>query len=125
MSTWILKEAAPGRGLRVAIKDLIDVAGLPTTAGSRAVADRARPADADAACLAGLRAAIARGEACLAGKVNLHELAYGISGINRAFGTPVNPLDPALVPGGSSRIGGRRGHRRGRRHLRLGYRRIH
>src|SRR6266576_629563 len=102
MSTWILKEAAPGPGLRVAIKDLIDVAGLPTTAGSRAVADRARPAAADAACLAGLRAAIACGEACLAGKVNLHELAYGISGINRAFGTPVNPLDPALVPGGSS-----------------------
>src|SRR5215472_10475947 len=100
MSTWILKEAAPGPGLRVAIKDLIDVAGLPTTAGSRAVADRARPAAADAACLAGLRAAIARGEACLAGKTNLHELAYGISGINRAFGTPVNPLDPALVPGG-------------------------
>jgi amidase len=102
MSTWILKEAAPGPGLRVAIKDLIDVAGLPTTAGSRAVADQARPAAADAACLAGLRAAIARGEACLAGKVNLHELAYGISGINRAFGTPVNPLDPGLVPGGSS-----------------------
>ena len=102
MSTWILKEAAPGPGLRVAIKDLIDVAGLPTTAGSRAVADRAGPAAADAACLAGLRAAIARGEACLAGKTNLHELAYGISGINRAFGTPVNPLDPALVPGGSS-----------------------
>ena len=86
MSTWILKEAAPGPGLRVAIKDLIDVACLPTTAGSRAVADQARPAAADAACLAGLRAAIARGEACLAGKVNLHELAYGISGINRAFG---------------------------------------
>src|SRR5437763_15638978 len=102
MSTLILKEAAPGPGLRAAVKDLIDVAGLPTTAGSRAVADRAGPAAADAACLAGLRAAIARGEACLAGKTNLHELAYGISGINRAFGTPVNPLDPALVPGGSS-----------------------
>jgi amidase len=102
MSTWIFKEAAPGPGLRVAVKDLIDVAGLPTTAGSLAVADLARPAAADAACLAGLRAAIARGQACLAGKVNLHELAYGISGINTAFGTPVNPLDPALVPGGSS-----------------------
>ena len=36
------------------------------------------------------------------GKTNLHELAYGISGINRAYGTPVNPLDPARVPGGSS-----------------------
>ena len=102
MSTWIVKETAPGPGLRVAVKDIIDVAGVPTTAGSLAVADRAGPAAADAACLAGLRAAIGRGQACLAGKVNLHELAYGISGVNPAFGTPVNPLDPALVPGGSS-----------------------
>jgi amidase len=78
------------------------VAGLPTTAGSRAVAEQAAPADADAPCLAGLRAAMGRGEACLAGKTNLHELAYGISGINAAFGTPVNPLDPLRVPGGSS-----------------------
>jgi amidase len=102
MSTWIFRETAPGPGLRVAVKDLIDVAGVPTTAGSLAVADVAGPAAADAACLAGLRAAIARGQASLAGKANLHELAYGISGINPAFGTPVNPLDPALVPGGSS-----------------------
>jgi amidase len=102
MSTWILREAASGPGLRVAVKDLIDVAGLPTTAGSRAIAEQATPAAADAPCLAGLRAAITRGEACLAGKTNLHELAYGISGINVAFGTPVNPLDPLRVPGGSS-----------------------
>jgi amidase len=102
MSTWILREAASGPGLRVAVKDLIDVAGLPTTAGSRAIAEQATPAAADAPCLAGLRAAITRGEACLAGKTNLHELAYGISGINAAFGTPVNPLDPLRVPGGSS-----------------------
>jgi amidase len=102
MSTWIVRETGPGSGLRVAVKDLIDVAGLPTTAASRAVAERAEPAAADAACLAGLRAAAARGEAHLAGKTNLHELAYGISGINAAFGTPVNPLDPTRVPGGSS-----------------------
>ncbi len=89
-------------GVRVAVKDLIDVAGLPTTAGSRAVADRAKPADTDAACLAGLRAAMTSGQARLVGKVNLHELAYGITGINAAFGTPVNPLDPRRVPGGSS-----------------------
>jgi amidase len=99
---WIIREPTPGRGLRVAVKDLIDVAGLPTTAGCRAVAERAKPAAEDAPCLAGLRAAAARGEACLVGKTNLHELAYGISGINKAFGTPVNPLDPARVPGGSS-----------------------
>jgi amidase len=102
MSTWILREDSNGAGLRVGVKDLIDVAGLPTTAGSRAVADRAVPAAADAPCLAGLRAAAARGEAHLAGKTSLHELAYGISGVNPAFGTPVNPLDPARVPGGSS-----------------------
>jgi amidase len=91
-----------GSGLRVAVKDLIDMAGLPTTAGSRAVADTATPARRDATCLAGLRAAIGRGEARFVGKTNLHELAYGISGINEAFGTPVNPLDPRRVPGGSS-----------------------
>ncbi len=91
-----------GSGLRVAVKDLIDMVGLPTTAGSRAVADTALPASRDAACLAGLRAAMARGEARFVGKTNLHELAYGISGINAAFGTPVNPLDPRRIPGGSS-----------------------
>jgi amidase len=102
MSMWIFKEDSNEAGLRVAVKDLIDVAGLPTTAGSRAVAAHAAPAVSDAACLAGLRAATARGEAHFVGKTNLHELAYGISGINAAFGTPVNPLDPARVPGGSS-----------------------
>ena len=102
MGTWIVRERGPVAGIRVAVKDLIDIAGLPTTAGSRAVADQAVPASADAACLAGLRAAIDAGTACLAGKTNLHELAYGVSGINQAFGTPVNPLDPGRVPGGSS-----------------------
>ena len=102
MATWIVRDSAPGTGPRVAVKDLIDVAGLPTTAGSRAVADGALPAERDAACLAGLRAAIGDGRAQFAGKVNLHELAYGITGINSAFGTPVNPLDPLRMPGGSS-----------------------
>ncbi len=102
MGTWIQRETAFGSGLRVAVKDLIDMVGLPTTAGCRAVADTALPASRDAACLAGLRAAMARGEARFVGKTNLHELAYGISGINTAFGTPVNPLDPRRIPGGSS-----------------------
>ena len=91
-----------GSGLRVAVKDIIDMAGLPTTAGCRAVADTAGPASRDATCLAGLRAAIGRGQARFVGKTNLHELAYGISGVNEAFGTPVNPLDPRRIPGGSS-----------------------
>jgi amidase len=102
VSTWISKETGSGSGPRVAVKDLIDVAGLPTTAGSRAVADTAVPAARDAGCLAGLRAAIEKNQARYAGKTNLHELAFGITGINDAFGTPVNPLDPRRVPGGSS-----------------------
>jgi amidase len=102
VSTWIVSDSMPGTGPRVAVKDLIDMAGLPTTAGSLAVADSAVPATRDAACLAGLRAALDAGQARFAGKTNLHELAYGISGINAAFGTPVNPLDPSRMPGGSS-----------------------
>jgi len=102
VATWIIASTEPGSGPRVAVKDLIDMAGLPTTAGSRAVAATARPATRDAACLAGLRTAIGAGAARFAGKANLHELAYGISGVNAAFGTPVNPLDPRRVPGGSS-----------------------
>jgi amidase len=102
VTTWIISDSTPGTGPRVAVKDLIDMAGLPTTAGSRPVADAALPAERDAACLAGLRAAIDAGQARFVGKTNLHELAFGITGINGAFGTPVNPLDPLRMPGGSS-----------------------
>jgi amidase len=102
VATWIISDSTPGTGPRVAVKDLIDMAGLPTTAGSRPVADKAVPAERDAACIAGLRAAMDAGQARFVGKTNLHELAYGITGINAAFGTPVNPLDPLRMPGGSS-----------------------
>ena len=85
-------------GIRLAVKDCIDVAGVVTTAGTPAVADGAEPAVADAECLAGFRAGGAR----LVGKVNLHELCFGSSGVNPHYGTPVNPLDPRRVPGGSS-----------------------
>jgi amidase len=87
-----------GGGIRLAVKDLIDMEGELTTAGCRAVAARAVPAPRDAACLAGARAAGAR----IVGRTNLHELALGVTGINQWYGTPVNPLDPARVPGGSS-----------------------
>src|ERR1700722_15640102 len=91
-----------GSGLRGAVKDLIDMAGLPATAGCFAVADSAAPAGPDASRLAGLRAGMKEGVARVVGKTNPHELAYGITGINEAFGTPVTPLDPRRVPGGSS-----------------------
>ena len=80
------------------MKDVIDIAGVPTTAGCKALADTAAPAARDAACMAGARTA----GAAIVGKANLHELAFGASGVNQWFGTPVNPLDPALLPGGSS-----------------------
>src|SRR5437016_2656449 len=98
MSTFITRLDGGGTGPRLAVKDLIDVAGVPTTAGSRAVADTARPAGADAPCMAGARAADAR----IVGKANLHELAFGATGVNPWFGTAANPLDPDRVPGGSS-----------------------
>jgi amidase len=97
-ATFITTFENAGPGTRVAIKDLIDMAGVPTTAGSLVVAESAVPAAADAACLAGLRAAGGQ----IAGRTNLHELALGVTGINPWFGTPVNPLGPSLAPGGSS-----------------------
>ena len=98
MGTFITRLDTAGTGPRLAVKDIIDVKGVPTTAGSRAVEQSAAPATADAACLAGARAAGAR----IVGKTNLHELAMLPLGTNPWFGTPVNPLDPALIPGGSS-----------------------
>jgi amidase len=100
MSTWIVRTCAGGSlsGPRIAVKDNIDLAGVPTTAASRALAAIAAPASADAACLAGVRAA----GAPIVGKTNLNELASGGTGVNPHFGTPVNPFDPALIPGGSS-----------------------
>lgn len=74
------------------------MAGVVTTAGSIAVRDSAVPARADAACLAGVRAA----GAYIVGKTNLTELCTSPVGDNEAFGTPVNPLAPDLIPGGSS-----------------------
>ena len=98
MTTFITKLDASGAGPRVAVKDIVDIAGALTTAGCRAVERTAQPASHDAACLAGARAADAR----LVGKTNLHELAMLPIGTNPWFGTPVNPLDPELIPGGSS-----------------------
>ncbi len=98
MTTFITRYETTGPGVRLAVKDLVDMAGELTTAGCRAVADRAVPADRDAACLAGAREAGAR----IVGRTNMHELALGVTGVNQWYGTPVNPLDPTRVPGGSS-----------------------
>jgi aspartyl-tRNA(Asn)/glutamyl-tRNA(Gln) amidotransferase subunit A len=87
----------PLDGVPVAWKDLVDLAGTPTTAAS-ALRRSARTATVDAPVVAGLAAA---GMVCI-GKTNLSELAYSGLGLNPHFGTPPNPRDPARAPGGSS-----------------------
>lgn len=81
----------------IAIKDSIDIAGYPTTAASRALAD-APPAPRHATVVQRLLDAGWR----ITGKANMHELAFGMTGINDFSGTPVNPQDPTRIPGGSS-----------------------
>ncbi|CAJ0873817.1 2-amino-5-chloromuconic acid deaminase [Ralstonia sp. LMG 32965] len=84
-------------GLPVSIKDLFDVAGQVTSAGSRALADQP-PATADAAAVARLRAA----GAVLLGRTNMSEFAFSGLGLNPHYGTPRTPADGARAAGGST-----------------------
>ena len=86
-------------GIPVSIKDLFDVAGQTTAAGSTVLA-HAPVAAADCPAVARLRAA----GAVLAGRTNMVEFAFSGVGINPHYGTPVNPADTAVarIPGGSS-----------------------
>ena len=84
-------------GVPLAIKDLIDVRGMRTTAASR-VLEGEPAAESDAECVRRLYAA----GAIVIGKTNLHEFAYGGSGAISAFGAVRNPLDRTRVCGGSS-----------------------
>ena len=86
----------PLHGIPVALKDLCDVKGRRTTAGSVVLDDAPKTEDSEVARR--LRAA----GAILLGKTNLHEFAMGGSSINPHYGTPPNPWDPERVPGGSS-----------------------
>src|SRR5580693_5911115 len=88
----------PLDGAIVSIKDLFDVAGEPTRAGSKILAEEARPAAADAAIVTRLRAA----GAVIIAKTNMTEFAFSGIGANPHFGTPGNPRDRKRVPGGSS-----------------------
>jgi aspartyl-tRNA(Asn)/glutamyl-tRNA(Gln) amidotransferase subunit A len=88
----------PLDGALVSIKDLFDVAGEPTRAGSKILAEEAVPAAADAAIVRRLRA----GGAVIVAKTNMTEFAFSGIGANPHFGTPGNPRDRTRVPGGSS-----------------------
>lgn len=83
-------------GIPISLKDLIDQAGLRTTAGSRVRADVV--AHADAPVTARLKAA----GAVLVGKTNLHEFAFGPTSEESGFGAAHHPVDPERSPGGSS-----------------------
>jgi aspartyl-tRNA(Asn)/glutamyl-tRNA(Gln) amidotransferase subunit A len=85
-----------GEGVRVGVKDLIDVRGIVTTAGSPLMPDV--PAERDAPVVERLRAA----GCVVVGKTSLHEWAYGPTSDNPHFGPVRNPYDPGRVSGGSS-----------------------
>jgi len=87
--------ALPLYGVPVAVKDNIDVAGLPTTAACPGFAYQ--PA-ADATAVVRLRAA----GAIVIGKTNLDQFATGLVGVRSPYVVPRNPLNPRLIPGGSS-----------------------
>jgi aspartyl-tRNA(Asn)/glutamyl-tRNA(Gln) amidotransferase subunit A len=93
---WLARPDEPGVGAPVAVKDLLDTAGLTTTYGSALFADHVPAASAEA---------VWRVEAAgysVAGKTNLHEFAYGISSQNPHYGTVPNPVAPGRLAGGSS-----------------------
>ncbi len=85
-------------GAIVSIKDLFDVQGEVTRAGSKLVAEEGQPADADAPVVRRLRSA----GAVVVAKTNMSEFAFSGVGANPHYGTPGNPADRARVPGGST-----------------------
>lgn len=89
-------DRGPLQGIPYALKDNFATRGIPTTCGSRILADRLP--DHDAAVYTKLIAA----GAVLTGKTGMHEFAYGITSSNSSFGDIRNPHDPARIPGGSS-----------------------
>lgn len=90
------RRRGPLHGVTVAVKDLIHVAGAPTTAGSRTVGKYV--ASADATCISRLRAA----GAIIVGKLHTHELAGGPTSESEVFGRARNPWNLDYIPGGSS-----------------------
>lgn len=85
-----------GEGTVVAVKDLVDVAGMVTTAGG--IILPATPAPRDAPVITSIR----RNGCVIVGKTNLHEFALGVTNVNPHYGAARNPHDPSRISGGSS-----------------------
>lgn len=86
----------PLHGIPIALKDLVMTRGIRTTCGSRILKDWVPDADATVA------ARLAEAGAILLGKLNMHEFAYGPTGVNPHYGTAANPWGRDRMPGGSS-----------------------
>jgi aspartyl-tRNA(Asn)/glutamyl-tRNA(Gln) amidotransferase subunit A len=86
----------PLHGIPIALKDLVMTRGIRTTCGSRILKDWVPEADATVVVR------LAAAGAILLGKLNMHEFAYGPTGVNPHYGTPVNPWGRDRMPGGSS-----------------------
>jgi len=96
LNAFISVSAEQGEGIVVAVKDLVDVKGMTTTAGGVILPDI--PAHQDAPVIGRIRR-----EGCVVvGKTNLHEFAFGVTSANPHYGTVRNPHDPDRVAGGSS-----------------------
>jgi aspartyl-tRNA(Asn)/glutamyl-tRNA(Gln) amidotransferase subunit A len=89
-------ERGPLWGVPLAVKDVIDIAGSVTTAGSRILSDNIAETDAEAV------ARLRRAGAIVVGKTNTHEFAYGPTTTSAHFGRACNPWAPDRVCGGSS-----------------------
>jgi aspartyl-tRNA(Asn)/glutamyl-tRNA(Gln) amidotransferase subunit A len=90
------KYRGPLHGIPIALKDLVMTRGVRTTCGARILKDWVPETDATVA------ARLAEAGAILLGKLNMHEFAYGPTGVNALYGTPRNPWDGTRMPGGSS-----------------------
>lgn len=97
-SALIPSESLPLCGIPVSIKDCFDLAGFPTSCGSRFYAERNGLARKDSAVAARLRTE----GAVITGKTHLHQLAYGITGENPDYGDCAQPSDAKRLTGGSS-----------------------
>jgi len=96
LHAFISLSAETGSGAVVAVKDLVDVAGMITTAGGIILPET--PAGDDAAVIKRIRS-----HGCVVvGKANLHEFAYGVTSVNPHYGSVLNPHDTSRVAGGSS-----------------------